>query len=93
MSVRLPTGEPNGPMGMVGATLRLLNDEIKGPVQQVVLGSGYGSVDDVRRILTLPGVPTALEIGWPGEKKQILPLSNGGLDMEISRIQPWKPSP
>ncbi len=75
LRVRLagPAGNPDG----MGAQLRLFAGEVGGPLRELHRGGGYWSVDSPTSVLTHAGVPTALEVKWPGGVVKRYPLPAG----------------
>ncbi|MEI6341127.1 MAG: FG-GAP-like repeat-containing protein [Verrucomicrobiota bacterium] len=64
--VRL-AGPPGNPWGL-GATVRLRTGARWGPARAVTGGGGYASQDSPVLVLASPGVPTGIEVRWPGGK-------------------------
>ena len=50
----------------VGAQLRLIFGERKGPVRELHAGAGYWSQDSLSPVISAPEVPTQLWVRWPG---------------------------
>ena len=61
-----PAGNPEG----IGAVLRLVEADRTGPARELHQGSGFRSQDCADTVLASPGVPTALEVRWPGGRIQ-----------------------
>jgi enediyne biosynthesis protein E4 len=64
LRVRLVAG-PENSTG-VGAALRLKANSQWGPVREVQAGSGYWSQNSAVQVLGLAGVPTEIQVRWPG---------------------------
>lgn len=75
LRVRL-TGTAGNPDG-IGAQLRLFVGERAGPLRELHRGGGYWSADSPTAVLTHAGVPTALEVKWPGGAVKRYPLPAG----------------
>ena len=58
-------GPPGNPEG-IGAVIRLVQGSRTGPARELHLGSGFRSQDSADTVLASPGLPTALEVRWPG---------------------------
>jgi hypothetical protein len=81
LRVRLvgPAGNPSG----VGAQLRLVDGESKGPVREIHAGSGYWSQDSAEQILSAPRQATALWVRWPGGKVTSVNLPPAAKEVQI----------
>jgi len=66
LRVRLngPAGNPTG----VGAQMRLLFGQRRGPMRELHAGSGYWSQDSAVQVLATPESPTEVWVRWPGGK-------------------------
>lgn len=73
LRVRLE-GPPANPLGL-GAVLRLRYQDKAGPAREVRAGSGYWSQDSPVTVLGLAGVPSAIEVRWPGGSETRTPVS------------------
>jgi hypothetical protein len=62
------TLESAGGADAVGAQVRLIFGERKGPARELRAGGGYWSQDSLRPVLSAPEVPTQLWVRWPGGK-------------------------
>jgi hypothetical protein len=79
-------GNPSG----IGAQLRLIYAEAKGPLRELHGGSGYWSQDDATQLLGYKDNPVALWVRWPGGKEitYSLPPSAKGVKASIAgRLQ------
>jgi len=83
LRVRLKGGAGN-PTG-VGAQLRLIYGEHKGPVREVHAGSGYWSQDGAVQVLGMAETPTQLWVRWPGGKAFTASVSRGAREIEVTR--------
>jgi hypothetical protein len=81
LRVRL-AGQTENPTG-VGAAMRLVYGQRRGPVREVHGGSGYWSTDGAQQVLGKNGEPTALWVRWPGGKETTSPLPQGALAVEV----------
>lgn len=81
LRVRL-AGPPGNPHG-IGAQLRLLYGNRRGPVREVQAGSGYWSQNGPIQVLGRAGEPTALWIRWPGGREQVVPLAPGQKEVRV----------
>jgi len=66
LRVRL-SGSEHTPDG-VGASIRLMFGDRKGPAREIHAGSGYWSQDSVVQVMGMPEVPTGIWVRWPGGK-------------------------
>ena len=69
-------GPADNPRG-IGAQLRIVSGNRRGPVREVHAGSGYWSTDGAMTVLALPTGATAVWVRWPGGREQTLPLAAG----------------
>jgi len=83
LRVRLKGGAGN-PTG-VGAQLRLIYRERKGPVREIHAGSGYWSQDGAVQVLGMAETPTQLWVRWPGGKTLTASVSRGAREVEVTR--------
>ncbi|MEK7676811.1 MAG: FG-GAP-like repeat-containing protein [Verrucomicrobiota bacterium] len=81
LRIRL-VGPPANPLG-VGATLRLLYGERRGPAREAHAGSGYWSQDSAVQVLGKAEQPTHVWVRWPGGKTSSAPLFVGAKEIEI----------
>ena len=68
----------------VGAQLRLIYGERKGPVREVHAGSGYWSQDGAVQVLGMAETPTQLWVRWPGGKTLTASVSRGAREIEVT---------
>lgn len=73
-----------GNLSGVGAVVRLVYGEIKGPAKEVHAGSGYWSQDSPVLVFGLPREPTGLWIRWPGGATATHPLPKGAREITVS---------
>ena len=73
LRVRL-RGAPGNPAG-VGAAMRLVFGNRKGPVREIHAGSGYWSQDGAVQVLSTPEPPKQIWVRWPGGRATIADLS------------------
>src|SRR5438045_4216987 len=58
-------GPPGNPQG-IGAQVRLIFGQQKGPVREIHAGSGYWSQDSAVQVMATPQRPTQIQVRWPG---------------------------
>ncbi|NIN49534.1 MAG: hypothetical protein GTN62_05405 [Gemmatimonadales bacterium] len=68
-----PPGNPHG----IGATIRLVYAEGRGPAREVHAGSGYWSHDGAVQVLGMSGEPTGVWVRWPGGSETTTPVPAG----------------
>jgi len=73
LRVRLKGGAGNPTA--VGAQMRLIYGERKGPVREVHAGSGYWSQDGAVQVLGMAATPTQLWVRWPGGRETTVPIA------------------
>lgn len=75
-------GPPGNPMA-VGATVRSVAGQSRGPAQEIHAGSGYWSQDSATLVLSAPAEITAVWIRWPGgkETETLVPLGARGVSV------------
>lgn len=78
LRVRLvgPAGNPYA----IGASVRVVYADRKGPRREFRAGSGTGSHDDPVQILGFSELPVGLEILWPGGEVETVPLDGEAVD-------------
>src|SRR5881396_1053358 len=81
LRVRLKGG-PGNPTG-VGAQMRLIYGERKGPVREIHAGSGYWSQDGAVQVLGTPKTPTQLWVRWAGGRTTTNPVPAGAREVEV----------
>jgi len=81
LRVRLKGGAGN-PTG-VGAQLRLIYGERKGPVREIHAGSGYWSQDGAVQVLGMTETPTQLWVRWPGGREATVPISQPAREVRL----------
>ena len=81
LRVRLagPAGNPDA----VGATIRLVYGERRGPAREIRAGSGYWSQDGAVQVLGMDGTPTAVWVRWPGGAESSTPVPEGASEVAI----------
>ena len=82
LRVRLKGGAGNPTA--VGAQLRLIYGERKGPVREIHAGSGYWSQDGAVQVLGMAETPTQLWVRWPGGKTLTASVSRGAREIEVT---------
>src|SRR5713226_1590585 len=82
LRVRLKGGAGNPTA--VGAQMRLIYGERKGPVREVHGGSGYWSQDGAVQVLGMAETPTQLWVRWPGGKTFTAGVSRGAREIEVT---------
>ncbi len=81
LRVRLvgPTGNPDA----VGATMRLVYGDRRGPAREIRAGSGYWSQDGPVQVLGMAQQPTAVWVRWPGGRESVTPVPAGASEVVI----------
>jgi hypothetical protein len=79
--VKLDGGRAN-PLG-IGAQLRIIAGNMRGPVREVHAGSGYWSMDGAVTVLAMPAGATAVWVRWPGGREQTIPIRAGQREVVI----------
>jgi hypothetical protein len=67
----------------VGAQVRLVFGERRGPVREVQAGSGYWSQNGAVQVFGAPQAPTAVWVRWPGGKETVTPVSAGAREVRV----------
>jgi hypothetical protein len=82
LRVRLagPASNPDG----VGAQIRILYGDRKGPVREVQSGSGYWSENGAVQVFGMPSTPTAVWVRWPGGKETQVPVPAGAREVRVT---------
>jgi len=75
--------ESAGKTDAVGAQLRLVFGNHKGPLREVRAGGGYWSQDSLSPVLSLPELATQLEVRWPGGKTTTSSIPQGAHDVVV----------
>ena len=75
-----PSGNPHG----IGAQLRLVCGQWQGPVREVHAGGGYWSQDSAVQVMSARGLPTYLQIRWPGGKASTNSVPAGTREIEVA---------
>ena len=81
-------GNPTG----IGAKLRLMAGEKKGPVREIHAGSGYWSQDSAVAVMNLSEPPTHVQVQWPNGKTMTVALPAGAREIEIEESGQLKQS-
>ena len=81
MRVRL-VGNRSNPRA-VGATVRFVYGETRGPAREIHAGSGYWSSDGAVQVLGLGGQPTGVWVRWPGGEETLTGVGSGAGDVTI----------
>jgi enediyne biosynthesis protein E4 len=86
--VRL-SGGPLNPRA-IGAVLRLVYEDSRGPAREVHGGSGYWSEDGAIQVLGLAEGQraTGVWVRWPGGRETVMPLALGQLEITIRQPKP-----
>jgi hypothetical protein len=77
----------NGPPGNtagIGASMRLVFDERRGPIREVHSGSGWLSQDGAVQVLAAPEPPKQLWVRWPGGQTTTSDVPVGAREVEVS---------
>jgi hypothetical protein len=78
--LRGPDGNPRG----IGAVMRLVFGHGQyGPARETHAGSGYWSQDSAVQVLSVPKIPTGIEIRWPGGKATTNAVTPGAKEILI----------
>jgi hypothetical protein len=75
--------ETAGKADAVGAQLRLIFGDHKGPARELRAGGGYWSQDSVSPVLSTPETPTQLEVRWPGGRTTTSPVPPAARDILV----------
>jgi hypothetical protein len=75
--LRGPAGNPSA----IGATLRPVSKDRKGPARELHAGSGYWSQDSAVQVVCAPEPPNQLTIRWPGGKTTTLNIPVGAREL------------
>ncbi|MGH7528867.1 MAG: FG-GAP repeat domain-containing protein [Gemmatimonadales bacterium] len=78
-----PPGNPNG----VGATMRLVYRDGRGPAREIHAGSGYWSQDGAIQVLGQREQPVAVWVRWPGGDSTETPVPPGIRDVTVRRAR------
>ena len=81
LRVRLK-GPPGNPQG-IGAQVRLIFDQRKGPVREIHAGSGYWSQDSAVQVMATPQPPTQIQVRWPGGATSTCNIAPGAREITI----------
>jgi hypothetical protein len=82
--VRL-AGPPDNPHA-VGAVVRVLYPDGRGPAREVQSGSGYWSQNGIaRHVLGLRAEPVGIWVRWPGGAEQEVPIAPGTREVTVRR--------
>jgi hypothetical protein len=76
--------ESAGKADAVGAQLRLLFGNRKGPMRELRAGGGYWSQDSLSPVLSMPEPATQLEVHWPGGKTSTSPIPQGAKEVVVT---------
>ena len=90
LRVRL-VGPPGNPHA-IGAAVRVVYEESRGPSREIQAGSGYWSVNGAVQVLGLREAPVAVWVRWPGGAETETPLNPGQLDVTL-RVAPGRSVP
>ena len=85
LRVRL-RGTPENP-DAVGAVMRLVYPDGRGPAREIHAGSGYWSQDGAVQVLGVGGQPTAVWVRWPGGAETEVPIQPGMREITIRMEQ------
>lgn len=76
-------GPPKNVSG-IGSRIRLLyEDNKKGPVRTIQTGSGYLSQNSSTQVLGMSEVPSAIEVIWMDDTRQVVDFEDGQMDYRI----------
>jgi hypothetical protein len=81
LRVRLvgPPGNPDA----IGATVRLVYGEVRGPAREVRAGSGFWSHDGPVQVMGTAEAPSAVWVRWPDGSESTTPVQEGTLEIAI----------
>ncbi len=83
LRVRLEGGAANP--DAIGAQVRLVFGERRGPVREVQAGSGYWSQNGAVQVFGTPETPTAVWVRWPGGEETVTPVPAGAREVRVRR--------
>jgi hypothetical protein len=69
----------------IGAQVRLVVGDQRGPVREVQAGSGYWSQNGAVQVFGVTGSPTAVWVRWPGGEETTTPVPAGAREVVIRR--------
>ena len=75
LRVRL-VGPPGNPAA-IGAAVRLVYGELRGPLREIQAGSGYWSLNGAVQVLGKAAEPTAVWVRWPDGSQRTVPITPG----------------
>lgn len=83
LRVRLvgPDGNPHG----VGATIRLVYRDGRGPAREIHAGSGYWSQDGAIQVMGQRQQPVAVWVKWPGGEESEVTVEAGAREVTLKR--------
>jgi enediyne biosynthesis protein E4 len=76
-----PAGNPDG----VGAQVRAVFGNRRGPVREIHAGGGYWSQDAATQVLAAPAALTEIWVRWPGGKEQTVKVPAGAKEISVSQ--------
>jgi hypothetical protein len=79
VKLRGPGHNPDG----FGAVMRLKSDERWGPARELHAGSGYWSQDGAVQVLGTVGMPSEIQVRWPGGKVTTNPVPAGAREVVV----------
>jgi hypothetical protein len=79
-------GSKDNPLA-IGAKVRLISGEKKGPVREIHAGSGYWSQDSAIAVMILSETPTHVWVQWPGGKTTTFDLRPNTKEAVIDQNQ------
>ena len=85
LRVRL-AGPPENPSG-IGAAMRLVYADGRGPLREVRAGSGYWSVDGSTQVLGRRTAPRAVWVRWPDGREVEVPVEPGATEVVVRRAR------
>jgi hypothetical protein len=75
-------GPPSNSTG-VGAVIRLIYRESRGPAREVHAGAGYWSQDSAVQVMGKSEAPSGLWVRWPGGRTTEYDLPAGALEVRV----------
>ncbi|MDA1274344.1 MAG: VCBS repeat-containing protein [Verrucomicrobia bacterium] len=68
----------------VGAAVRLISGERRGPVREIHLGSGYWSQDSSTVVMAKIGEPQQIWVRWPGGQETVKDVPKGATEISLA---------
>lgn len=81
LRVRL-RGTASNPLA-IGTQLRVIANNVRGPVREVHAGSGYWSMDATTQVMSLSNGASALWVRWPSGKEETVAIGAGARQLSL----------